>query len=75
MGDREYICKSCHWNLKTSENKDPQMPKYAVAVMKGNAVLYWKWHVQSTDIDDKENRKNKRAKITSVDASDIQNIP
>ena len=39
-GDSEYICKSCHQNLKISKNKDPQMPKYAVANLEGNASLY-----------------------------------
>ena len=41
-GDSEYICKSFHQKLKTSKNKDPQMPKYTVANMHGNASLYQK---------------------------------
>ena len=48
---QEWICKTCHNNLKINERTEPKMPRYAVAVMKANKSLRRKVKLQKSDGD------------------------
>lgn len=76
---QEFICRNCHNNLKINDKTEPKMPKYAVAVMKGNKSLRRKVKLQNSggDIQQEINlpKRSKPGESDSPNLNDNGDVP